>query len=175
MSLATANARPPRCTLVNESSGESMDCLFNPEQLSEKVGVNWNRLAVPGLSHQVLQYQSTGNRQFGGVEFYLDHLFAAAQPNAPDVLAFRDFLRALTVPSRGATSVAQSAPPRVLFIWPGFVTVEAVLTDVEFRFTRFALDGHPLMYTATCSFEEILDLRVTSEDLRAGGPHAGDV
>lgn len=169
MSLAQASARPPRCTLVNESSGESMECLFNPEQLSEKVGVNWNRLAVPGLSHQVLQYQSTGNRVLSGVEFYLDRLFAAAQPNAPDVMEFRNFLLALTVPPEGARHVANNAPPRVLIIWPSFLTVEAVLTDVEFRFIRFAVDGSPLVYTAACSFEEILDVRVTSEELRVGG------
>ena len=56
MSFDGAIARPPRCVLVNVTSGESMECLFNPTQLSEKLQVNWNRLAVPGLSHQVLQF-----------------------------------------------------------------------------------------------------------------------
>jgi hypothetical protein len=38
--------RPPRCVLVNVSTGESMPCLFNPTQLSEKLQVNWNRRVV---------------------------------------------------------------------------------------------------------------------------------
>ncbi|HLV65799.1 MAG TPA: hypothetical protein VKY73_08290, partial [Polyangiaceae bacterium] len=80
MSFEGAVARPPRCVLVNVASGESMECLFNPTQLSERLQVNWNRLAVPGLSHQVLQFQSTANRQLAGVEFYLDRYFAAEQP-----------------------------------------------------------------------------------------------
>ena len=63
-----------------------MECLFNPTQLSEKVQVNWNRLSALGLSHQVLQFQSTGNRQFSGVEFYLDRFFAAEQPGDVDIL-----------------------------------------------------------------------------------------
>ena len=50
MSIDTVMVRPPRCSLVNVTTGEAMDCLFNPTQLSEKVQVNWNRLAVPGLS-----------------------------------------------------------------------------------------------------------------------------
>ena len=72
MGIELAGSRPPRCTLVNVETAESIDCLFNPTQLTEKVQVNWNRLTVPGLSHQVLQFQSTGNRQLPSVEFYLD-------------------------------------------------------------------------------------------------------
>jgi hypothetical protein len=166
MGLEQAIVRPPRCALVNVSTGESIDCLFNPSQLSEKVSVNWNRLNVPGLSHQVLQYQSTGNRQLSGVEFYLDRLFAAAAPNAPDVMDFRRFLRALTVSPENAQDVAGGAPPRVLIIWPKVLTVETVLTDVEFQFRQFAVDNTVLVYTATCGFEAILDARVTSQQLR---------
>ena len=90
MSFARAIARPPRCGLVNVTSGESIECLFNPTQLSEKLQVNWNRLAVPGLSHQVLQFQSTANRQLSGVEFYLDRYFAAEQPEAAVDVAGED-------------------------------------------------------------------------------------
>ena len=38
-------------------------------QFTEKIQVNYTRLAVPGLSHQPLQFQNTGNRQISGVEF----------------------------------------------------------------------------------------------------------
>jgi len=62
MTLSAALARAPRCLLVNVASGESMECLFNPTQLTEKLQVNWNHLSVPGLSHQVLQFQGTSNR-----------------------------------------------------------------------------------------------------------------
>ena len=71
--------RPPRCVLVNVTTGESLECLFNPTQLTEKLQVNWNRQVVPGLSHQVLQFQSTSNRQLTSVEFYLDRFFATEQ------------------------------------------------------------------------------------------------
>ncbi len=166
MSIDTAMVRPPRCSLVNITTGEAMDCLFNPTQLSEKVQVNWNRLAVPGLSHQILQFQSTSNRQISGVEFYLDAFFAAEQQGAPDILDFRAFLRALTVPPEGTEGVPATAPPRTLFIWPEVLTVEAVLTGVEFQYRQIGVDGTVLVYAATVSFEEILDVRVTSEQLR---------
>lgn len=166
MGIELAMVRSPRCLLVNAVTGESIECLFNPTQLTEKVQVNWNRLAIPGLSHQVLQFQSTGNRQLSGVEFYLDRFFAAEQPGDVDILEFRSFLRALTVPPEGTEDVASTAPPRVLVIWPEVLTVEAVVTDVEFQYRQVGVDGTVLVYVATVTFEEILDARVTSEELR---------
>ena len=166
MGIEQAVAKPPRCFLVNVTTAESVDCLFNPTQLAEKVQVNWNRLQVPGLSHQVLQFQGTGNRQFSAVEFYLDKVFAAEQPGDTDIMEFRRFLRSLTVPPEGTEGVPATAPPRVLFIWPGVLSVETVLTDVEFQYRQFGSDGAVLVYAATCTFEEILDARVTSEYLR---------
>ncbi len=145
-------ARPPRCVLVNVDSGESLECLFNPAQLTEKWQIQWNRLVVPGLSHQPLQFQSTGNRQLANIEFYLDRFFAAENPSAPDILQFREFLGALTV---ATGSDGLSAPPRTLLVWPGFVTVEGVLTEVEFQYRQFALDGSVLVYTATCTLEVV--------------------
>ena len=166
MGIELAMVRPPRCVLVNVTSGESMECLFNPTQLTEKVQVNWSRLAVPGLSHQVLQFQSTSNRQLAGVEFYVDRFFATEQPGEPDVLDFRAFIRSLTVPPAGTEGVVDTAPPRTLFIWPEVVTIETVVTDVEFQYRQLGVDGRVLVYAATVTFEELLDVRVTSEERR---------
>ena len=143
-----------------------MECLFNPTQLTERLQVNWTRLAVPGLSHQVLQFQGTSNRQLAGVDFYLDRFFAQQQPSQVDILQFRGFLRALTVPPKGTEGVLATAPPRVLFIWPNVVTVECVVASVDFQYRQLAIDGAILVYTASVTFEEILDTRVTSEELR---------
>ena len=166
MGIELAVVRPPRCMLVNLTTGEPMECLFNPTQLAEKVQVNWNRLAIPGMSHQLLQFQSTGNRQLGGVEFYLDRLFAADQPTPIDIMDFRAFLRALTVPPAGTQDVLATAPPRVLLVWPKVLTVEAVVSDLEFQYRQVGVDGRVLVYVALVGFEEILDVRVTSEQLR---------
>ena len=86
---------------------------------------------------------------------------ATAQPGSPDILDFRSFLRALTVPP-----VGELAPPRTLVIWPKVLTVETVLTKLEFQYRQFARDASVLVYTAKCGFEAILDLRITSEELR---------
>ncbi len=81
-------------------------------------------------------------------------------------MEFRSFIRALTVPPSGTEGVSDTAPPRTLFIWPEVVTIETVVTDVEFQYRQVGVDGRVLVYAATVTFEEILDVRVTSEELR---------
>jgi hypothetical protein len=166
--MATSSfVRAPRCSIVNLTSGESMDVLFNPEQLVEKIGVQWSRVTVPGLSFKPLQFQSTDNRQLPGVEFYLDKYFARSQNEDASILDFRGFLRAFTVPPAVVKGVPAAAPPRALFVWPSLLSVECVFTSLQFTYKKFsALDGSPLIYTAVVDFEEILDTRVTSEELR---------
>ena len=164
--LSDSIVRPPRVELKNVATGDSIECLFNPTQLIEKVQVNWNRLNVPGLSHQVLQYQSTGNRQLNGVEFYLDHFFASTHSEDDKLQAFRVFLRALTVPPRARQGIVGGAPPRVLIVWPKVISITTVLTSLEFQYKQFANDNTILVYTAICSFEQILDKRVYSKQLR---------
>jgi hypothetical protein len=61
-----------------------------------------------------------------------------------------------------------TAPPRVLVLWPRVLTIETVLTELEFSYRTFAGDASVLIYTATVTFEEILDVRVTSEMRRSG-------
>ena len=139
---------------------------YNPTQITEKLQVNWNRQVVPGLSHQVLQFQSTSNRQLTGVEFYLDRFFATEQPGDPNILEFRSFLRALTVPPAVTEGVLATAPPRVLVVWPNVLTIECVVASIDFQYRQLAVDSSVLVYAAAVTFEEILDTRVTSETLR---------
>ncbi|MCA3010775.1 MAG: peptidoglycan-binding protein, partial [Myxococcaceae bacterium] len=62
--------------------------------------------------------------------------------------------------------VLPTAPPRVLLIWPNVVTIECVVASVDFQYRQFAVDSTLLAYAASVTFEEVLDRRVTSEDLR---------
>lgn len=172
MTLAASMVRAERCSLANVRTGESLDCLFNPPQLLERIQVNWSRLAPLGLSHHVLQYQSTGNRSIGPLEFYVERFFARALESDPDVLAFAAFMRALTVPPADVADIALAAPPRLLIVWPRVLTVETVLTELELRFTDFAGDGSALAYTASCTFEEILDVRRVAPDATPEAPLA---
>jgi len=148
-----------RCHLVNTTTGESIECLFNPTQLTEKIGVTWNRLVVPGLSHHVLQFQSTSNRELASIELYFDRFAAAARGD--DILRARDFIRALAVPDP-----LVGAPPRTLFIWPGTLTLTCVVASVELTYRQFATDGSVQVFTAALTLHEILDVRLVPASSR---------
>lgn len=150
-------ARPPRCRLVNLASGAVLECLANPTQLTERLAVQWNRPAVPGLPFSPLQYQSTANRQLVGVEFYCAEALARGYPESPDILSFQSFLRELTIPPPGAVGVASVAPPKTLLLWPGVITMECVVTSVELQYKQFGVEGAVLAYTATVTFEEVIE------------------
>lgn len=166
--MLNISRRSPRCLLVNVASGESMTCLLNPTQMNEAIQVYWRPVVVPGLSHAILQYQSTDNRIFSGVEFYFDKFFSSDIGDERGIISFRDFLRSLTVPPERGEDVLSMAPPRVLVIWPKVITVEAVVTQVEFEYQQFSVEGDVLVYSAFVTFEEILDVRITSEQRRKG-------
>jgi hypothetical protein len=150
------SARAPRCTLVNVETQERFECLLNPEGLAEKITVNYRRHVVPGLGYQPLQYESTSNRQVPSLEFVLDQRFSPSDEGAAHILRFRTFLLAFTKP---VVPEIPSAPPRVLVVWPHVLTLEGVLSDVEFRYQALTADGSVLAYVATCTFEEVLELR----------------
>src|SRR5258706_6164360 len=134
--MALSIAIPQKCMLINLATNESQSCLLNPTALIERVSVNWSRATVLGLSHQPLQYQSTGNRQLPGVEFYVDKFYAAAAPGDPDIDDFRRFLRALTVPPTPAVGVP-TAPPRVLVLWPPVLTIETIAAELQVPYRQF--------------------------------------
>jgi hypothetical protein len=166
MALEVAAQTPARMSIANVSSGESIEAQFNPTELEEALEVNWARLTVPGLSHQPLQFVNTGN-----LKFTLELLFEAHNP-ATDVdrnLRARRFLQSLCYPRRGAADVVGGGPPRVLFVWPTFVSLTCVIASLSFKYSRFNLAGTPIHFTAKLALEEIRDVRLLSEDVLANG------
>jgi hypothetical protein len=174
MSLSVAAVPPVRGLVCNLRTGEAMSFLLNPTELREQVQVNYSRLQVPGLSHEILQFSSTGNVTLP-VELYLNKYFARAvsAEDDPDILAFKRFLQALTVPAGGASDVASGGPPRALLVWPGLVSLTCVVTSLEFRYEQFGARGEVLVYRAQVNFEEIRDVRMTSEEMRVQGSLRG--
>jgi hypothetical protein len=165
MALDVAAQTPARMSIANVSSGESIEAQFNPTELEEALEVNWARLTVPGLSHQPLQFVNTGN-----LKFALELQFEALGPADSDrILRAKRFLQSLCYPRRGAANVVGGGPPRVLFVWPTFVSLTCVIASLSFKYSRFNLAGTPIHFTAKLALEEIRDVRLLSEEVLANG------
>ncbi len=167
--------KPVRAFLINnevenDETGlpRAMQFFINPDQLTYKTAAEWARIAVPGLSHEVLQYSHAKSDE---VSFDLEWSALEAKrriasPTADTTesetvrkfrrqsrdLAFlyRDFLRALTIPmERGR------APSRVTLVWPGFLHMTAAVTGVDFSFTQWSQFGEPMAFVAGVDMVEL--------------------
>jgi hypothetical protein len=171
MGIETAGQVPARMSIANVSTGDSIEAQFNPTEFEEQLELNWARQTIPGLSHQPLQFVHTGNTKFP-----LELNFEAQDPatTLAEIHYARRFLQSLCYPRRGAETVAGGGPPRVLFIWPNFISLTCVVTALSFKYGRFNLDGTPIQFTAKVTLEEIRDVRLLSEDvLRDGTQRSG--
>ena len=170
---------PTRGFLVDLNSAAEFEFPMNPDKLQEVISVNWKRQGVLGLSHPVLQFAGTGSHSLPGVEFFVDRYRMAREQGSPvtaiEFFAFKRFLQSLTVPPRGAESIAGGAPPQVLFIWPEIVSLVCIVENVAITHQRFAHDGSGLAYRARITFSEIRESRVTSEEIfNDGSQRAGE-
>lgn len=165
-SLQGVNTKPDRLVIVDLSSEEELMVQFNPSELEETIQVEWAKMSPPGLSHKPLHYVGTDNAGFS-FELLVD---AMVEGGGLEVAArTRQFLQALCYARRGARNMREGQAPRALFIWPELVTLNAVVSDLTFRYERFHLSGAPMRYTVRVKLEEIRDVRLYGEDVRAGG------
>jgi hypothetical protein len=168
MTWGAGFAAPARMTIGNLVSGETMEVIFNPTELMKKLNVNWTRLEPPGLPHQILQYKGTSNLSVPMT--LIAHAYTDRARPRDAIEEFEKFIMSLCYPSENAQSVSSGAPPRCLVVWPGVLVFTAVLAgEVSFQHVQFAPEGGTLRYSASVTFEEIRDTRLTSEDVRFAG------
>ncbi len=166
---------PARMTIMNISNGDALGfdaaggAQFNPTELEEDLTVNWNKLAVLGLSHMPLQYQQTDNHALS-----VDLAFRAWDDTGANrivsIQAARRFLLSLCYSSRNSpATVIGGAPPRCLFVWPTLIEFVCVVKKLHFHHTLFNTQGAPVHFSCKVDVEEIRDFRLYSEDVYTMG------
>lgn len=162
---------PAKMALVNLGTGERLDAQFNPENLEEALGAVYSKQKVPGLSHTVKQFSHTDDL----VETFQLYFTANGRGEAARtaLLNARRYLMSLCYP-RLATSLGDlSGAPRVLFVWPGFISLSCVITSLKFKYPRMGSDGPPTIMQVDVTMEEIRDTLLVSEDVRDNGTDRG--
>lgn len=158
---------PTRMQLTNLATNDTLSVQFNPTEFEEALGANYAKLAVPGLSHQVLQYGYTEN-----VTYNLE-LFNNAVGNGAEgrdrIMAARTFLYAAVHPQSDVSGIRKAGAPRILFSWPDTIALTCVITKLSFRYTNFDFFGRPSAYTASVALEEVRDSFVSMNDILTAG------
>lgn len=156
----------PKMSLTNLVNGETLPAQYNPEQLEEEIGANYAKLAVLGLSHQVKQFAHTDDLTFA---FTLHWRATRGPAGMQELLRARRFMHAACAPVGVAGSIRKAGPPRILFVWPGLISLTSVVTKARVvldSFNKTLLPGHLSM---AVTLEEVRDVNITSEEVFAVG------
>lgn len=151
----------------------SMEFFMNPDKINFDLQAEWARIAVPGLSHEVLQYSHTKSNELS-FELEWDSIEAQRRMKGEQLVReiegaqddwsrkiressihrgmyYKEFLYSLLQPvTRGR------APSRVTLIWPGVLHTRGVITNIKFVFTKFGQSGGVMSFRASV---EMLELR----------------
>lgn len=152
----------------NIDTGETLTAQFVPTELKESYGAEYGKLAVPGLSHKILQFGSSENAELD-IELEFNGLLNPSTPVAEQ----RKFLMSMLVPSRKAQGVSTGAPAKTLFFWPELFSLVCRLTKLDMTHTYFLPTGGPAIFKAKLRLEEARDTRLYAEDVRANGTMRG--
>ena len=143
---------------------------FNPTEFTETIEVNYARQTVPGLSHEVLQYVNTKNDKFELELFFV----ADNREQLIRNLGARRLLSSYAYPREVDPTLIGGGPPRVLFLWPQFISLVCVFTNISFTYQRFSPEGLPLQFIANVTLEEMREVRLLQDDILTSGTRRAD-
>lgn len=160
--------QPDRVALVNLVTGDSRFVQYNPEQLESNFGVTYADLQVPGLSHKRRHFINSENAGFN-----FDLQYRAIGTNQDQVTAIqtdKKWFQSLTKPHRAANFlIGRGGAPRVLFIWPEYISLVCTIESLKIVDTQFRSTGMPVAFTMSVAMKEVGDVFVSMEDVLNSG------
>lgn len=171
MDISTAFSGPQqRMSIANLATAETLVMQYNPESLREEIEAIYAEQTIEGMSHQQQQYTATKNHHFPAIVLSFDSLTKQAGGKSYDLLKARNFLQAMMYSSRASKDVASGAPPRALFVWPGFISMRCHIWKLSFDNWRFPkTPGAPSGFRVTVDLKEVRDVRLFMEDVLSYG------
>lgn len=162
------NREPPKMSLTNVvDPRDTIFPQFNPEQIRETLKSQWERITIPGLSHQRLNYISSDNH---GFRFKLQYDGTGRDEDTRLLHEdHRRWIQAHFHPRGGADSILGGSAPRLLFIWPNLISMTAIIDSADFTLKRFTSELKLIAWEVSLTLAEIRDVRLTFEEVRAQG------
>lgn len=177
---------------------QTLTVQFNPTQFQEVVQANYTELAPIGGTGKTLHFSGNENHKFSmELFFHANHnqpgsrnpvfdsnlipdegftnvrdVVSTIRDRSYQILDARNFLLSLVYPSR-SDEIIQSAPSRVLLVWPEMVSMTVVVRRINITHELFTLHGSSRQYRANMEFEEVRDVRILQEDVLFNGTIRG--
>jgi len=168
---ATASVKP-KLILADMANGDEFEVPYNPTNLVTTFTAKYTKFLPAGDTSDTMHYDGTHSPAIPlELMIFRKALDGVAGSGfLQDIQEIQRFLMSLMYPVEMASTVASSAPPRVLVIWPNEISVVArveklTLTRRQFRNT----DLRSILSEATMSITPIRGSRVSSEEMRETG------
>ncbi len=166
----------------NMATGDFSNFLFNPEQLSRQIGVNYTTLKTRGGSHGWNQYDNTDNVKVPLKIVYSLSAYAELSRHGnekftrADELAIRtsfederNFFVEMCYPVGRPNDPLLRAPPTMLLMYPANTSMEFIVKSYQDSDTVFDTDMNTMIFTVSLQLEEQRTWRLTSAEARRIG------
>jgi hypothetical protein len=127
---------------IKTEKGDTLDCLFNPQQLSISLGASWNGESVPGREVPELKY-SGGSSGSMSLELFFD----TTNTGKSVTVHTNKLMKMLKVDKSLSGYDAEKnngRPPWVKFHWGKFHSFKSVITSLSITYVYFSSTGDPL-------------------------------
>lgn len=162
---------PARFSVVNLATNDELIAQFNPTEFEDEVSPEYSRITPIGGSHAKMQFEHTNNQTVP-----LELLFSAqTEEDYRYINAARHTIQSWCYPLAGTADSPSKGPPRLLATWPLVFSLECYLTRCRIKYLRFAPDGRCTRFTASVTFEECRDRRLTSEQVALASVVRGEI
>ncbi len=155
---------PPRMTITRlDDPTIVLEAQYNPEEVKEKVGASWSKQVVPGLSHQVKQFTNTENRRISFTMVF--QAIPLGLDGTSRIRQVRRFFLSSVRPRRNVGSIASAGAPRLLFVWPEYMSLTATLESANMNTKRYNAGGPPIELSVEVELEEIRDTAIFADEI----------
>lgn len=133
-----------------EVTGESMDVMINPSSISNKIGLQYSDVTIPGSLKPHLKFVSVDNETLDFTLYFDGTGIVDSKAKGEDYVTGEiNTLRKITAGYDGD----QHEVTFVRIKW-GSLTMNCRLTSLTLKYTLFSTSGKPLRAEAVCAFKE---------------------
>jgi hypothetical protein len=165
MTMDSLAGAPPKLTIFNVATSESIEAQFNPQEFQYSLQVNYGEITLPGAGYVPQQYTNTSNGTMPLNLFYNSH----DEEEKIDRDNAERFLLSLCYPRRGAGMIRQHPPPRAMVVWPRYARLVCVIRGLNISVVRHNMLMDPIEENFQLTLQTIQDGQLFSEDVRRQG------
>jgi nucleoid-associated protein YgaU len=155
-----SNASLVKAVIINLDNSNRVECLFNPKEYTFAKQNKWERKKTSGGNVPQLSFGG-GDPATLQMELFFD-TYADTAPGATPKDVRKQYTDALwklmmVDPALKDKKSKKGRPPRVRFQWGSAWSFNAVISNIQQKFTLFSPDGTPVRATLTVSFQQEKD------------------